>query len=287
MLLLLSALPTFAPAPQTAAVAPRAVRIMPMGDSITEWDCRMEGYTDRFDKPVAPNTAGAFVSALGGYRGFLGLMLTADELAFDFVGSRYSCGNHEGWGGRTIEFLAGIAEDALARHRPDLVLFMGGTNDFFFAPPTGVGANVSEAEQRLRRLLDISFHALPNVTFLLSTVTHINATRCADYPHAPWHPPACPATMDGAIRSFNARLPSLAAEYAARGLDVQLHDVNAVGWEDGDYWIWGIHFNSSGFEKMAGAWRTAIRASGRVPLEGGGVGVAGTAVGCRVSAAHR
>ena len=30
---------------------------------------------------------------------------------------------------------------------------------------------------------------------LLSTVTHINATRCADYPHAPWHPPACPATI--------------------------------------------------------------------------------------------
>ena len=51
MLLLLSALPTFAPAPQAAAVAPRAVRIMPMGDSITEWDCRMDGYTDRFDKP--------------------------------------------------------------------------------------------------------------------------------------------------------------------------------------------------------------------------------------------
>ena len=64
--------------------------------------------------------------------------------------------------------------------------------------------------------------------------------------------------MDGAIRSFNARLPSLAAEYAARGLDVQLHDVNAVGWEDGDYWIWGIHFNTSGFEKMAAAWHSAI-----------------------------
>jgi lysophospholipase L1-like esterase len=137
-----------------------------------------------------------------------------------------------------------------------------------FPPPVGVGSNVTEALQRLRSLLDTSFSVLPNVTFLLSTVTHINATRCASYPHAPWHPPACPATMELAIRSFNVELPGLVTEYTARGLNLQLHDVNAAAqWTDGDYWIWGIHFNSTGFEKMASAWREAIRSAIQMPRE--------------------
>ena len=104
---------------------------MPFGDSITEWDCRLDAYTDGNDKPVAPGTPNAFVVAPGGYRGYLAEMLTADSLPFDFVGSRYKCGNHEGYSGQTIEFLSGVATESLARHRPDLVLFMGGTNDFF------------------------------------------------------------------------------------------------------------------------------------------------------------
>ena len=105
-----------------------ALRIMPFGDSITEWDCRLDAYTDASDMPVSPGTPNAFVVAPGGYRGYLASMLAADGTAFDYVGSRYLCGNHEGWGGRTIEFLSSVAHEALERHRPDLVLFMGGTN---------------------------------------------------------------------------------------------------------------------------------------------------------------
>eukprot|EP00966_Prymnesium_polylepis_P287923 6650037-Prymnesium_polylepis.1 len=237
-----------------------ALRIMPLGDSITEWDCRLDAYTDANDTPVAPGTHGAFVVAPGGYRGFLAEMLAEDGVAFDFVGSRYKCGNHAGWSGRTIEFLSTIAADALARHRPDVVLFMGGTNDFYFPPP--VGANATKAIQRLETLLDTTFGTLPNVTFLVSTVTAINASRCRGYPHAPWHPTPCPASMPAAISSFNAQLPGVVAEHAARGRNVRLHDVNAAArWVASDYWIWGIHFNASGFEKMAAAWRRAIRDS--------------------------
>ena len=44
----------------------------------------------------------------------------------------------------------------------------------------------------------------------------------------------------------SARRAALVAEYAGRGLDIRLHDVNAAaGWEDGDYWIWGIHLVSN------------------------------------------
>lgn len=246
------------------AVAP-ALRIMPMGDSITEWDCRLDAYTDVNDKPAAPAVVGRYpvaapgewVVAPGGYRGYLAAMLSSNGTSFDMVGSRYMCGNHEGWGGRTIEFLSGIAGDAITRHQPDVVLFMGGTNDFFFAPPTGT--NATGALVRLRTLLDIAFAASPRLTFLLSTVTHINATRCADYPHAPWHPPACPPDMGANIDAFNGALPAVVADFAVRGLDLRLHDVNAAAaWVTEDYWIWGIHFNATGFHKMASAWYTAL-----------------------------
>ena len=36
--------------------------------------------------------------------------------------------------------------------------------------------------------------ACGQVTVLLSGVTHINATLCAEYSKAPWHPPNCPVS---------------------------------------------------------------------------------------------
>jgi hypothetical protein len=37
-----------------------------------------------------------------------------------------------------------------------------------------------------------------------------------------------------------------------------LHDVNAEArWGAGN-WIWGIHFNATGFDKMAASWASAI-----------------------------
>ena len=100
--------------------------------------------------------------------------------------------------------------------------------DFYFPSPVGVGANVSEALLRLHRLLNTSFTVLPALTFLLSTVTQINATRCQGYPHAPWHPSACPATMGASIAAFNAQLPSIVSEFRSRGYNIRLHDVNSA-----------------------------------------------------------
>ena len=63
--------------------------------------------------------------------------------------------------------------------------------------------------------------------------------------------------MQENIRKYNAMLPSIASEYRSRG-----HEVNVVvqptDFVASDYWIWGIHFNETGFEKIAGAWHSAI-----------------------------
>eukprot|EP00051_Salpingoeca_urceolata_P018673 m.264565 g.264565 ORF g.264565 m.264565 type:complete len:293 (-) comp19250_c2_seq3:152-1030(-) len=260
------------------------LRIMPLGDSITEWSCAMggEGLVDRRDKatcrPAADDSStdvvvvpsaiaaaaangddGFWVSAPGGYRGYLGDLLGRAGVAFEFVGSRWGCGKHEGHSGQTLEYLSNIVNASVALYRPDVVLLQAGTNDFFFPQPRGCHAK--EAVIRLHAVLDRTFSAVPgsNVTVLLSTVTLINATRCKDYPQAPWHPIACPPSMQGDIAAFNALLPEVVDDYRRQGRRIYLHDVNAAAnFVAEDYWIWGIHFNNTGFEKMANAWYSAL-----------------------------
>lgn len=112
---------------------------------------------------------------------------------------------------------------------------------------------------RLRGLLNKTFAAAPSVTFLLSTVTTIDVDRCKTYHTARWHPGDCPEDMPTNIAAYNKLLPGIVAEYKGRGHDIALHEVNsAAQWTKADRWIWGIHFNQSGFEKMAAAWHTAL-----------------------------
>lgn len=253
--------------------------IMPFGDSITEWMCDMrnyynENYTAVDPENVPSGTAtiaracaavltklagtAVFTSALGGYRGLLGEKLAKANIPFAYVGNQWSCGSHSGYSGQTIEFLSGIAKETMANNDPDIVLYQAGTNDFFFPPPRGCNASV--AVTRVHTLLDTVFETAPNVKFLVSTVPHINATRCANYPSAPWHPYPCPITMNPNIIAYNKELPGIVASYKAKGHSIFLHDINEAQFQASDYWIWGIHFNITGFDKLADGWLTAIQA---------------------------
>ncbi len=93
------------------------IRIMPLGDSITEG------------------------SGAGGYRAPLWHMLADRGWDCDFVGSLGWSGeayddDHEGWSGYTIREIIWLAPEALETQRPDVVLCMIGTNDMFGdAPP--------------------------------------------------------------------------------------------------------------------------------------------------------
>jgi hypothetical protein len=101
-----------------------ALRIMPLGDSITQWHC---GHQAR-----VPATA-ADTASFGGYRGFLFSELERKwgGYKFETVGSEYGCGSHEGHSGWTCEDLAGIITRSAETYRPDVVLLMCGTNDFY------------------------------------------------------------------------------------------------------------------------------------------------------------
>merc|ERR1712216_188489 len=260
------------------------VRIMPMGDSLTVFDCRLNAYTTALDEPIfqpldsVPSISiypkGKYwIIAPGGYRGYLGGMLNDPQMLpqvpggqaelprWSYVGSQFLCGSHEGYAGETIAWLGNVTTRIMTQSQPDIVLFMAGTNDFFWPPPRG-SRSPTEVAQRLMKLLNKTFTVLPNVTFLLSTVTHIDSVRCKTYHTARWHPGDCPGDMQSNIETYNKMLPEIVSQYRGLGYDISMHDVNA--WSNftlDDYWIWGIHFNNTGFKKMAQSWHKALMAT--------------------------
>jgi lysophospholipase L1-like esterase len=223
-----------------ASYVASSVRIMPFGDSITEWQCNNESQ--------------------GGWRNYVAASLTnTNGLAWDFVGPRYGCGNHAGFSGRTALDLSQMAVQILSDHLPDIILLQIGTNDLFYNQPgyinPGPGANVTGTYQRISDLLSLIFTTSPEAVVLLSGVPFVNQTRCANYSSAPWHPPNCPTYMNDNISSLNAMLPTLVNEFAV-SYSISFHDVNvdSGGFVEADYWTWGIHFTESGFQKIASSW---------------------------------
>lgn len=232
-----------------------AIRIMPLGDSITQWQCSnisQGGWRSYLGNAIH---SGGFITDFIGEdpwvftsRGHAAMdepQWIPNHSSFVCAGSQYDCGSHEGHSGWTIAQLDQIANNVLLAHQPHVVLIQAGTNDLFFNQPNSTsGANVTGTLARMDSLLTNVFITLPQVTVLVSGVTYINATRCADYPQAPWHPLPCPADMQPNIVELNSLLPALVNSYAANGHNISFHDPNPeCNFVAADYWTWGIHFS--------------------------------------------
>ena len=252
--------PTPTPTPGGLAVA----RIMPMGDSITL------------------GVGG------GGYRADLGGALGSNATTaghWSYSGLLYGNGGvHCGYNGQTIQWLdAVVAAKAFALQQPTHVLLMAGTNDIFYKDTDPVvGGNATVCVARMEKLLDTAFRTLPEVSVMLSGVTRINATLCANYSAAPWNPPDCPADMQASILEYNARMAaSVLQQQQQQRRRVYFHDPNCLD-ADGtpgvvgracrpgealtfnassDYFTYGIHFSQQGYAKMAKAWQKALAAN--------------------------
>ncbi len=201
---------------------PPPVRIMPLGDSITDG--------------TASGTAG-----FGGYRGPLHTLLTSAGYNVDYVGTLTNNGasipdpNHEGHSGWRIDqldsnmtgWLAGLAA-------PDVVLMHIGTNDF------GQGLDTANAITRLDALiLDIA---------TLQPYAHIIVTNLL----------ARGEPQNTQIQSqFNPFVQTLVSAHAAAGRRVTFLDMrSAVPLSDMPD---NLHPNQTGYNKMANAWLPAIQ----------------------------
>jgi lysophospholipase L1-like esterase len=197
---------------------PNPMRIMPMGDSITEG------------------------TVAGGYRAPLYTLLAGDNDNPQFVGSNNSNPgslpsnqqNHEGHGGWISLQLTDLVNNQgiIQTYTPDVVLLLIGTNDMFGASST----DPAGLKTRIAALCDAIISARPAIKILLSTLLH----RVDD--------------TGGEINSINALIPGIAS---ARSNNVKVVDLaNQLSLSDlsSD----GLHPSQGGYNKMAAGWETAI-----------------------------
>ena len=195
------------------------LRVMPLGDSITQ------GY-----------------GAPGGYRAPLYQLLTNAGFDVDFVGNQTDNGsaslpdsNHEGHPGYSISqidsnwptWIRTIAD-------PDVILLLIGTNDYGWNQPAG---EINRLDQLISDIVASRPMARVMVANLLLRTDN--------------------ATVDQAIQTdFNPYVPGIVAQHQALGHRVSFTDLrSAVGASD---LYDGVHPNQSGYSKMAANWFTAI-----------------------------
>ncbi|MEP6714889.1 MAG: GDSL-type esterase/lipase family protein [Terriglobia bacterium] len=211
-----------------------AVRIMPLGDSITE------GFGDEKD--------------LGGYRGPLFQLLTHAGLTVDFVGSAKPVGNipdpdHEGHSGHTARELIhdpatnkGVFE-WLQAATPEIVLLHAGTNNIIRGErPEQIAGEIAELLNEIDRY----------ETFSHTTVTVVLAKIITN-----------PSSLLALARTaeLNGLIEKMAAARIAAGDRLTVADFGNILVFPGDFFVASepvVHPSASGYGKMAPVWFDAL-----------------------------
>jgi lysophospholipase L1-like esterase len=178
----------------TAATASSttALRLMPLGDSIT-W--------------------GVGSSSGNGYRSALYNELAADGHPLDFVGSlrggSMADPDNEGHSGYRIDQIAALADAALARYQPNVVTLEIGTNDL------NGNYQVSTATARLASLVDQITRDVPGATVLVASLVVSTSGTEEQYRGA-----------------YNQAIPGIVQSEQAAGKHVGYVDMSSVGTGD-------------------------------------------------------
>ena len=214
--------------------AQRPVRIMPLGDSITD------GYRRTPDS----------------YRKTLYRHLTGAGLHVDYVGS----GNrgtgadndnegHSGWRIRNIQERIG---EWMADARPDIVLLNIGTNDI------GLGDDIRNAPQRLSTLIDTILDQSPSVRIVVAKVGLPPRDAAPGWrplsPRAGWSRLTYNRVMQARrLPAYNAAIPGVVAGKGPRVSLVDLSGISPLHTDD------GLHPDATGFRQQAYLWYQALR----------------------------
>ena len=175
--------------PQSASAESNGgVRIMPLGDSIT-------------DGTATP----------GGYRITLWNQLAAAGSTNDFVGSQFNGPSslwdhdHEGHPGWRIDQIDANIVAWVMSYQPRTVLLHIGTNDVL------QNYNLSSAPTRLATLIDKILNTAPNVHLFVATII-----------------PLSNSSQENAARTFNAQIPSIVQSRANAGKHIVTVDMHAA-----------------------------------------------------------
>ena len=236
------------------------IRIMPLGDSITD------GYWEQ-----------------GGYRKYLSYTLAQKGYAnIDFVGPKgqdresftyngkvvsYD-GNYAGYSGYAIQQMngaeprQGILEtltdgDYIRKYSPDIVLLQIGTNDVISSYNEG-------APERLENLVNyILSEGKDGEQVFVTTIPDMDADTAADwfwsYGEVKWTSTKeeFAAIVQGYVDSYNTSVEALVKKMQSEGKNVHFGDINSVVDVSTDLYD-GVHPNEAGYEKMGLYWAEVL-----------------------------
>ncbi|HMQ30396.1 MAG TPA: SGNH/GDSL hydrolase family protein [Chloroflexaceae bacterium] len=222
-----SPVPTSAPPTATAAPTTGVLRVMPLGDSITE-------------------------GVNGGYRNRLWQRLTADGRAVDFVGPRYdqwtrvADKDHAGTSGYTVGNILGQIDGWLAAYRPDVVLLMAGTNDLAWWHVEGP----ENTAARLGALLDRIRERSPQTLVVVASLPPMSGTAAPNN-----------RSRDELARAYNAAVRAQVEQRKANGAPLAFADVYAA-LTVADLYD-GVHPTEAAHNRIADVWYDALGSTGR------------------------
>ena len=212
------------------APTPVVVRILPLGDSLTD---------------------GQFY-APGGYRIRLWELLEAEGVAVDFVGSEQNGPDtlpdrdHEGHNGWRIDEISEQADAWLALHRPDIILLMIGTNDML------QGHALDEAPTRLSALLDQLRAGAPDAHIVVAAIPPLVSSALVESQD----PELAGTDPDERVVAYNAAVADVVTAHQSKGSVVSFADMHTL---DKALLVDGIHPKQEGYDVMAGVWHAALQ----------------------------
>jgi lysophospholipase L1-like esterase len=214
-----------------------AVKIMPVGDSITEGKYTQGGYMKPLYQMLKDN--GYSVT-------FVGMEDNGDPANDTGFSTGMENPNHEGYGsarmgmllngGTTEKHTALPIKTSLANNNPDVVLILLGTNDIFGIAP------IDRMRQTMEKLVSTIFEQNPNTAVVLASIPPISKieARNAD------------------ANAYNAVLPGIVAKEKARNHKIEFADIHSVFTDLADLSGDKVHPSATGYNKMAALWYSIL-----------------------------
>jgi acyl-CoA thioesterase-1 len=207
----------------SAAEKNKALKILPLGDSITFG-----------------------INYPGGYRIKLEKLLAAENIAPQFLGSQVNgpeelkSKNNEGHPGWTIDDIAQQTQSWLKEYRPDLILLMIGSNDLWVDEPSQK-PNVGKALTQLEGLIHLISQESPASRVIVASV-----------PPEPFFWNNYVIEYNSGVKDIVQKLKNQRIEFADIYSSLTLDDLDP---NDG---FTGDHPSKTGYEKIANTWFKVI-----------------------------
>ncbi|MEU3063893.1 FG-GAP-like repeat-containing protein [Streptomyces subrutilus] len=218
---------------RAAAEPPSSIRLMPVGDSITQGlgSANESGARDEIQADLGKISQNELFG-----NDILSPMWDLPAKR-DMVGERRNGigipdPDHEGWPGYTIDQIAAEASDAVPQMRPNVVTLLAGTNDMVR------NVDVADAPARLSRLIDQIYQGSPGVTIVVGLLT-----------------PSKNPAIQQRITSYNASIAEMLDTRIAKGDHMVRVDLSAV--TTGDL-ADEVHPTDAGYRKIADAYVAGI-----------------------------